>query len=62
MTFTATAASHDIWFVAFTPDGPQAPTFQFLDEVAVAFVPEPSTFTLATLGLLSLGCLRRKHA
>ncbi|MFT5442133.1 MAG: hypothetical protein ACI8W3_001175 [Myxococcota bacterium] len=35
VTFTATAASHDISFVAWTPDGPSLPTFQFLDAVTV---------------------------
>ncbi len=35
VTFTATATSHDIWFVAWKPDGPQSPTFQFLDAVEI---------------------------
>lgn len=41
VTFTATAASHDISFVAWAPDGPFAPSFQFLDAVTIEAAPEP---------------------
>ena len=46
VTFVATATTHEIQFVAFKPDGPSDPTFQFLDQVSVALVPEPSAFAL----------------
>jgi hypothetical protein len=56
VTFTASAASHDISFVAWTPDGPYAPTFQFLDAVTVESGSEPPAPvpTLGNSGLLLL--------
>ncbi|MEM1083685.1 MAG: PEP-CTERM sorting domain-containing protein [Verrucomicrobiota bacterium] len=60
LTFTATATSHDIHFIAYKPDSPsQDPTFQFLDEVNVVVVPEPS---VALLGCMGAGlALRRRR-
>jgi hypothetical protein len=52
VVFTATATSHDIWFVAWKPDGPQMPTFQFIDSVVLESV-EPVP-TLGNWGLLLL--------
>lgn len=53
-TFAATATTHEIQFIAFKPDGPQDPTFQFLDDVSVTAVPEPSTLLLGLFGLVGL--------
>ncbi len=62
-TFAATATTHEIQFIAFKPDGPQDPTFQFLDDVSVTLVPEPSSFVLCGLGLIATGLyLRRRGA
>ena len=61
-TFAATATTHDIQFVAFKPDGAQDPTFQFLDQVSVTLVPEPSSFILCALGLLGAGICMLRHA
>ncbi len=58
--FTATAATHTIQFVAFKPDGPQTPTFQFLDEASVTLVPEPSRAILSLLGVAAIGLRRRR--
>ena len=58
VTFTATATTHDIQFVAFKPDGSQDPTFQFLDAVSITQVPEPSR---AILALLALGAVLTKR-
>lgn len=53
-TFSATSTTHEIQFIAYKPDGSQDPTFQFLDEVSVTVVPEPSTLMLSLLGLFGL--------
>lgn len=59
VNFTATAASHEIRFVAYKPDSPlQDPTFQFLDSVTLSVVPEPSA--LAIVGVAGLLTLRRR--
>lgn len=60
-TFTATATTHDIQFIAFKPDGSQLPTFQFLDDVSVTQVPEPSSLTLSVLGLLAAAIYIRRR-
>mgnify|MGYP001818021370 CR=1 FL=1 len=60
VVFTATAASHEIQFVAYKPDGlGQDPTFQFLDHVDVQRIPEPSAMLLALAGALTM--LRRRR-
>lgn len=57
VNFVATSTSHEIQFVAYKPDGPQDPTFQFLDNVSVALVPEPSSFAFA----LTVCCLATRR-
>ncbi|MEM9480191.1 MAG: hypothetical protein AAGA58_11120 [Verrucomicrobiota bacterium] len=52
VTFTATSASHNIQFVAYKPDGIQDPTFQFIDNVHVQLIPEPSAALLIGFGCL----------
>ena len=63
VTFTATAETHEVRFVAYKPDSAsQDPTFQFLDSVDVQLVPEPSTLIiLSAVGALALQRRRRKR-
>lgn len=56
--FTATAETHEILFLAYKPDGPQDPTFQFLDNVAVQQVPEPASLWI--VGLAGVLMMRRR--
>lgn len=59
VTFTATATTHEVRFVAYKPDSAsQDPTFQFLDSVDVGLVPEPSSLFL--VGFAGLMLFRRR--
>lgn len=59
-TFVATDTTHTIQFIAWTQNTEQDLTFQFLDNVNVTVVPEPSTPLLATFASAAL-LLRRKR-
>jgi hypothetical protein len=59
LTFTATAASEALTFIAVgTPSG--EPPFVLLDGVGFTAVPEPATFALLGIGLVGIGAVGRR--
>jgi hypothetical protein len=61
MTFTATAASETLTFLAQgTPNSD--PPFALLDGVSLTLVPEPGSVTLLGFGAACIASLRRRRA
>jgi hypothetical protein len=58
-TFQATSATHTFDFLSYSPGLPQPPSYQWLDNVSVAPIPEPASAALIGLGSLVLLGKRR---
>ena len=61
VTFTATAATETLSFLAQGTGAIAGPPVLFLDGVSITATPEPGTIAIAGLGLTVLGMLRRRN-
>ena len=53
------STTHKFDFIAYRPAGPQAVSYQWLDNVTLAQVPEPSCLAMLVLGASVLSMRRR---